>query len=312
MGIHNLYKFLKNNVPQVYCNKTIRDLDGKTIAIDMNLYLYKFKHLFKDKWMDHLSEFIANFQRNNITCMCIYDTQSCVEKTAKKKERRMKKKSAEHRIKNLQTSVDNYTKTHQYDENLLYLQKKYKYKCTDILDIVSKELICLQNKTIQITKADIQRSKDTLTALGVAHYQSLNEAETHCSILNRQQLVDAVLSNDTDVLAYGAPTLLTKIDFINNHVISIEYADILAALDITAEMFTDFCILCGTDYNYTLNKMTSDLAFRLIKTHKSLEAIESECDNIAVHTIAYTRIREIFNPSDEYVTTECNKIKQDY
>jgi 5'-3' exonuclease len=185
-------------------------------------------------------------------------------------------------------------------------------KCTDILDIVSKELICLQNKTIQITKADIQRSKDTLTVLGVAHYQSLNEAETHCSILNRQQLVNAVLSNDTDVLAYGAQTLLTKIDFINNHVISIEYADILAALDITAAMFTDFCILCGTDYNYTLNKMTSDLALRLIKTHKLLEAIESECNNIAVNTIAYTRIREIFNPSDEYVTTECNKIKQDY
>ena len=129
--------------------------------------------------------------------------------------------------------------------------------------------------------------------LNIPWYEAPLEAETCASDLCKRGLVDAVLSEDTDVLAYSCPIFLSKIETSQDTCVRVHHSDILNSLDITDNQFLDLCIACGCDYNKNIPKVGSQTAFKLLKEHKSLDGIEKNT-KLDTSILNYKRTRDIF------------------
>ena len=97
-----------------------------------------------------------------------------------------------------------------------------------------------------------------------------------CANLALNGKVDGVLSDDTDVLAYGTKLFLTGINTTKNSCIEIQIDNILSQINFTYEQFRDLCIMCGTDYNRNIPKVGSINAYKLIIQYESIENIGNE------------------------------------
>ena len=113
--------------------------------------------------------------------------------------------------------------------------------------------------------------------------------------------VDAVLGEDTDVLAYGAPIFITHLDIHSGNVIVYHHQSLLKALDMNHETFLDMCIGCQCDYNGRLKKKGARSGYgpmsiyKLIIEHKVLEEVEEVLGNeVDFSILNYRRCREIF------------------
>ena len=130
------------------------------------------------------------------------------------------------------------------------------------------------------------------------------EAETTCVDLCKRGIVDAVLTEDTDVLAYGVDIFLSKIDTKNETICIISYEDILSHLNLNNRQFTELCIMCGTDYNTNINKVGPSNAFKLLTKYGSIDniALETEYD---ISCLNHKRVLELF---ENYTKSEVDKI----
>ena len=109
-------------------------------------------------------------------------------------------------------------------------------------------------------------------------------------------MVDAVLSEDTDILAYECPIFLSKLNISDETVVSIKYNDCINELELTSDQFLDLCIMCGTDYNKNIPRIGSKKAFKLIKQYGSIEGLPKEIDT---DILKYERVRQLFREFEE-------------
>lgn len=78
------------------------------------------------------------------------------------------------------------------------------------------------------------------------------EADAQCAYLAHNGLVDAVLTEDSDLLAYGCPCVLYKYDA-NGEVDLIHFADLAHCRDMSfvgwnVELFQEMCVMAGCDF----------------------------------------------------------------
>jgi 5'-3' exonuclease len=157
---------------------------------------------------------------------------------------------------------------------------------------VDREILKLQNTISTIKTEDFMLTKEFFKSCNIPFIDAEGEAEATCCALAKQGYVSAVLTEDTDVLAYGVPIMLHKIDYVNQNWIEINYDMILEELNLTSTQFLDFCILCSTDYNHNLYKIGPEKAYKLISEVKSIDNISKTID---ISILNHKRVREIFN-----------------
>jgi 5'-3' exonuclease len=133
-----------------------------------------------------------------------------------------------------------------------------------------------------------------LELLGIKYYDSDSEAETLCAYLCCHGMADMVLSEDTDVLVYGTPTFITKLNIKNEIVMELKYEEIVNGLELEPFQFTDLCIMCGTDYNDNIPQIGSEKAYKIITKHSNLDLLEKEREDLDLNILNFRRIREIF------------------
>ena len=119
------------------------------------------------------------------------------------------------------------------------------------------------------------------------------EAETLCSDLCIQKKIDAVLSEDSDVFAYGNPITILNINIFDDTCTYINYDELLNTVDMLDGSFLDFCILCGSDYNSNIPKIGIEKSFNFIKKYKTLENIKDNI-NIDIFFLKFKEVRSIF------------------
>jgi len=316
MGIKNLHKFLQKHVPDYCEEKSLSAYRGCKVAVDTNIYLYRYKSIYKDNWSKHFVDFLIILVKNGLDCLFVYDTDAPIEKQDKKDERKMDKINANNRIQEIEEAREVY---HREGTIPLILREIIERRSTRIKQLlpnnfsqqfvydqgaIDKELNILRNKVVSVTRRDTQRSRELLDLFEISHCDSLAEAETLCAQLCVHGIVDAVLSNDTDVLAYGCPTFLAKLelnDKPHRHretVMEIKFAHILSALQMTKEQFRDLCIMCGTDYNKNIYHVGNDKAFRLLQKYGSIEEIaQNTTKDITI--LNHVRVRELFHVPEE-------------
>lgn len=110
---------------------------------------------------------------------------------------------------------------------------------------------------------DVQR---LFQIMGVKYYNAVSEAEAQCAIMCAEDTVYAVVTEDYDVLAFGAPRMI-----VGDEIITLQ--DVLTGLGLTQAQFIDLCILLGCDYSGTIPGIGPKRALSLLKKHGSIEAI---------------------------------------
>ena len=305
MGIHNLNKFLRNNCPEVFEEIHISQYSFKKVAIDISLYLCKFKTICGDKWVSAFLNLVACLRRNEVHCIFIYDTGSPPEKEQEKKNRIAQRAKNAERIQKLEDLLKKFHLTGEMDSALVELyHKKIKRPqrllhpnttpCKGVdISYLTSIIEKMRHQILNISSEDFEMTKKLFDILQIPYYNAPLEAETTCSDLCKRGFVDAVLSEDTDVLAYASPIFLSKINTSLGTCVRINYEKLLSCLDIRSEQFLDLCIMCGTDYNKNIFRVGPEKSFKYLKRLSSIEGIEKE-GKLNTDILNYKRGRELF------------------
>jgi len=315
MGIKNLHSFLKNTCPNIYKKKHLSEYCQQKITVDVSIYLCKYKSVYGTKWLEAIFKLICIMRKYNIHLFFIYDAKAPPEKDKvrlQRKEAREKNKQRidrieeiwnEHLKKVCNQDEDIETKIffpQHFDYDILMERfiKRCSIQCNNDSGLkkqeIQKEIERLHNTVISISLQDILLTKELCKLCKIPFMTAYGEAEATCSSLDRQNYVEGVLTEDTDVLAYGANKMLFRLDILEETLLEINIQDIYRELELNPLEFLDFCILCGTDYNSNIHRVGTETSFKLIKKWRTLEKIQVECAHLPVSDLNYKRVRELF------------------
>jgi 5'-3' exonuclease len=178
----------------------------------------------------------------------------------------------------------------------------------------------LKKQSVGIEPEDIRDLKQFLDLLGIPHVTAKREAEDMLALLYKNNIIDACLSDDTDMLPKGCGNI---IQINRTGVTQFVLSDILKTLGFTHDQLIDLCILLGSDYdisylpkmknmdNSIVGKKSVDRAnelFNIFVEGKSLESFVerySETDpKLLEHLEEYKQCRELFKFSQEEIKSD--------
>lgn len=267
MGIKGLRFFLKSKNCLFEEDVHFSFFKGKKIAIDASYFIYKFKALKKDLFLEEFIKLILIFYQNNIQPIFIFDGIPPKEKKMEREKRSLKKKEIINKIEILQQNPTNAEQ--------------------------KKKILQLENCIVNISKKDFDDLKFLLTNFGVLFITAKEEAEIFSAELVKKKIVDAVMTKDSDVLACSAPLIISDFNILKKKFTIIRMKNILTSLQINEKSWLDFCILCGTDFNTNIYQIGPVKAFKYIEKYKDFENMKKEKLNIIPN---YIDVRKIFQP----------------
>ena len=316
MGIKGLKLFLKNKFPSCIRTSHLYYWFGKKIALDLLPYLYRYKTTYGETWRHGLALLFGAFIKEHVHLTVIMDGPAIYKEKDKEREKRKAsrdkiKQKLEDLIKDFEQfkinglitplleSISEDSSTHR---NLLLGEHKKQIDVASIENTIQK----LTNQIVIITPEDIHTVSELCKSLHIPFYFAEQEAESFASYLCKTGKVDAVATEDTDVLAYGCPQWISSITH-EGYCTEIQLQDVLDTMEWTYESFLDFCILCGTDYNETLKGVGPIGAYKIICSYKSIPKY--------IETIPYKEnglqrdtVKNIFtNPCSNAIISKENK-----
>ncbi|CAK7228387.1 Rad2 nuclease [Sporothrix curviconia] len=132
-------------------------------------------------------------------------------------------------------------------------------------------------KAIDITPEMARHLIEELKKLGLPYIVAPYEADAQMVYLERQGIVNGILSEDSDLLVFGAKRLLTKLDM-QGRCIEINRNEFCACREISLTDFSDtnfrhMAILSGCDYLEGIGNIGLKTAYRMIRKHKTIEKV---------------------------------------
>jgi 5'-3' exonuclease len=314
MGIKGGYEILAK------CGRDImiKNLSGSTIVIDMMTYIVRFYKLYTNKkWYKKVIEFIGNILKHNINCICIFDgfnkppeKKSCIQH---------RKNTTAARQELLKDEISSELEMYDKGQTDVLLQRYPGKTLPEIYNAIVKTLRHLKGHNAFPTKDDLKTimvmlqtcfgSPDVRAdAAGTSCLSSCTdtcgaesqpgfgkcevyiadgEAENLCCYYLKENRADYVLSEDSDVVLYGATKFLMKFDGTQARLYALE--EVLDYHKLTFQELFCLCLLLGTDYDEEgLKGCGYQRGIKLIKT-EGLEMAEAYIKNIE-------RMKAIFTP----------------
>ncbi|KAK3899581.1 hypothetical protein C8A05DRAFT_17998, partial [Staphylotrichum tortipilum] len=132
-------------------------------------------------------------------------------------------------------------------------------------------------KAIDVTPEMARLLIEELKKAEVPYVVAPYEADAQLVYLERQGLISGIVTEDSDLLVFGAKRLLTKMDQ-HGQCVEINRRDFCAVREISLTGWTDvefrhMAILSGCDYLASVNSVGLKTAYRLIRKHKTPERI---------------------------------------
>jgi flap endonuclease-1 len=310
MGIKNLHRILEKYASDCYKERDLSYFAFKKVAIDVSLYLYKFKAIYGHKWIECFLSMVVSLRKNDVHCIFIYDGKAPTEKIEEQYRRRESRAKMSDKISELENEIKIYEQTGEVGKMMEEISKKEgvvslfrKVVPTVNIGVVKTKLESMKSMMISILPEDIKLTQDLFDVLHIPYLTAPAEAECYASLLCINGNVDCVMSEDTDVLAYGTPCFLTKLDTRSNKVVEITYSTILEETEMTKETFTDLCIMCSCDYNSNLPMIGHEKSYQLLKAYGDIEHVIEYLQSIkplqytdsACEILKYKRCREMFS-----------------
>ena len=238
MGIKDLTMFLIENAPEAISYTTLDKFSNKTVAIDVSIFLYKFKYK-GNKILYKILEQINRLRLHNITPVYIFDGKPTYHKQNVLNERKEIKINNINKLSELQTKLaelSSINKNNKDDSN------------NRNIEILKRDIEKLSNKVISVTKEDIINLKLFLNIIHIPYLQAEGEADFLCSKLCEMGIVDMVISEDMDLLTSATKILLRNFNINSNKIVSYNLQIILNKLNLSYEKWVELCILFGCDY----------------------------------------------------------------
>lgn len=132
-------------------------------------------------------------------------------------------------------------------------------------------------KAVDVTPEMAGQFIEKLKSLGVKYLVAPYEADAELVYLERKGIINAILSEDSDLLVFGAKCLLTKLDQYGDCV-EINRKDFTSCRDISLVGWSDaefrcMAILSGCDYLPNISGMGLKTAYQLVRKYKSIDRI---------------------------------------
>ena len=130
-------------------------------------------------------------------------------------------------------------------------------------------------KAVDVTPYMAGQLIEELKKMKVQYVVAPYEADAQLVFLERQGIINGIISEDSDMLVFGARRLLSKLDQ-HGDCIEINRADFSACRDVSLIGWTDadfrrMCVLSGCDYLPNIAKMGLKTAYRSIRKYKNVE-----------------------------------------
>lgn len=308
MGVKNLKKFIRDRFPNEIQKSNLNNFYGQIITMDVMSFIYKFKITSGNKWLHSFINLIRLFKKYNIHVNIVLEGESPVEKNKEKENRKKQRHQQEQKLFTIKKDLEEYHKTNTISqelkdlcakldkndnekvEKLLHFNRtnndekniELKYLDNHILQLINEFIYKKEGQMVNITHEDLNKIHDLCKVFGVPCLQSENEAETLCCKLSRNvKNTDiknninsiGVISEDTDVLAYGCELFICDLNIVNGDCNVIYLPSLLETMGLTYQQFLEFCILSGTDYNSNIPGIGSVKCYDWILKHKSVNDI---------------------------------------
>lgn len=241
MGVKNLNRLIRNVCVKTLKKTHLNELKNKKIAVDISIYMYKFKQ--NGDLIDGMFNMINIFQKYNIEPIFIFDGKPPVEKQDILNDRYNKKKSARTEYDKLMIKYNTITNNNVANNNDYIISNK-----NELIKLEKKIDFCKRNMT-KLSYKDINDVKKLIHFMGENYYESHIEADCIIAKLVKEENIWGCMSEDMDMFVYGCPTVLRYFSLIKEEVVIYDLKEILNCLNLTYDEFKDICILSGTDYN---------------------------------------------------------------
>jgi len=134
-------------------------------------------------------------------------------------------------------------------------------------------------KAIDVTPRMACLLIEELKLMGVKFVVAPYEADAQMAYLERKGLVSAIISEDSDLLVFGAKCLITKLDQYGE-CIEINRSDFSAVKEISLagwsdEDFRRMAILSGCDYLSNIPKMGLKTAYKMVRRYKTIDRVQN-------------------------------------
>lgn len=252
MGIKNLLKFL-SSYPDLVIEKQIDEFKGKKIAIDISILLYQVVISVRNSGADLTnkkgeitSHILGLFNKTikllgkGIIPVYVFDGKPPdIKRKVLDMRKNIRKKAAE-KMAQAETEED-----------------KIKYF----------------KRSVVITKHQLDECRHMLDLMGVPYIDAPEEADSQCAWLAKQGMVDAVLTEDMDILTFGSPYIIRNLTSFKKKPLEISLEQIKEKFGWTQDNFIDFCILLGCDYCDHITDHNCFEIFEIFQKHKSIEGV---------------------------------------
>jgi len=230
MGIRDLNRFFRENAAESIKLISLTELSGKKIAVDINIYMYKYAA--EDTLIESIYSMLSILRHYNITPIFVFDGKPPAEKKELLLKRRRDRNDAileYDKLKDVLSSNEN-------------MDDKEKQEIIGQMDILKRNFV-------KIKKNDVEIVKNLIRFYGATYYDAPGEADELCVMLALKGKVWATLSEDMDMFVYGCPHVIRYLSLLNHTVVLYDLKNILKQLGVTQKELREICILSGTDYN---------------------------------------------------------------
>ncbi|KAI8521474.1 Rad2 nuclease [Branchiostoma belcheri] len=243
MGIQGLLPFLKDASTQV----NVKMFAGYTVAVDAYCWIYRGAFACamdlargekSDMYVRFVLKYVNMLLSHGVRPVLVFDGCNLPSKQGVEDSRRERKQ--------------------------LYLQKGKQF-LRDGNSAQARE--CFQ-KCINVTPQMAHEVMEACRAVGVDCIVAPYEADAQLAYLNKCGIAQAVITEDSDLLAFGCDRVIFKLD-LNGNGMMIEKHRLSQCLKIKAQNFTFdkfryMCILCGCDYLPSLHGIGPAKAAKLL------------------------------------------------
>ena len=277
MGIKNLNYLIEKY--SVNGKKTINlsSLNGLKLAIDTNVYLYKFLY-GKNNHIDGIFFMVNKLKKFGIEPLFVFDGKPPDEKRETIEQRKMAKLKLKEKIEELE-------------------QKRVETASEAEIGEIDIEIENIEKRIVYVDRDIINSTKQLLELMGVSYIHCNCEAEQYCGKLYNEGIVQGVITEDMDTIASGCHFVYRNF---SNRVDTITFYsldNILMDLGLSYFEFLDLCIILGNDYIPRHRGVLPEDCYSLIQKYGSIEKIV-EAGVLHYDIQEYTRIRQIYSLVD--------------
>ncbi|KAJ1958272.1 Rad2 nuclease, partial [Dispira parvispora] len=294
MGITGLLPVLKS----IHSNIHVRELAGCTVAVDAYVWLHQgafgcATELCLKKPTDKLVKYCMNMvnmlRHHNVKPLVVFDGGPLPSKQGTEQDRLARRQS------NLNLAM-RYHRQGDHKQAWGYFQK-----CVDITPEVALQFIeALRKENIPFV---------------VAPY----EADAQLCYLERTGQVDAIITEDSDLLAFGCKRVIFKLKR-SGEAVEIRRANFprvtkFSLVNWSDELFRHWCILAGCDYLPSIPRIALTTAYQCLKKHRDAYRaiqdirLQGKYDVPADYEINFQRAdftflyQRVYDPREQVLTT---------